>query len=325
MKYSVIIPVYNSIEYMSRVFNFIKSQHRQDVEYIFVDDCSKDDSFLRVTEICNSILADHSTQVLQTLNNCGPGGARNLGMEYANGEWIIFLDSDDMLREDFFSRMDEVVSDTDINFVLYDCEIYDSKGSLVNRKASMYGIGQGLVTVDEIIAFAVGGIRKAFKRELFQNSGVKFPLIKKAEDFAFYVLLVSKNEHIKAYYLKENLYKAYQRKNSLSRGNDDSNVMPSVFDFLYTNVPIQYQKSLMLCSIRLYLYGGLLQMALSGCKAKELKQYYLDYCKNYVGWQKHIKKLNLNFLKKVALLLIRLKWFRMFILYSKLHRLVTTR
>lgn len=325
MKYSVIIPVYNSIDFMDRVFDFIKSQNRNDVEYIFVDDCSKDDSFNRVKAVCDSSLSDCITKLLQTPENCGPGGSRNLGMEHAQGEWMVFLDSDDMLRDDFFSCIDSVSADSDINFILYDCEIYDSKGSLISTKPSMYGIGQREVTKDEIIAFAVGGIRKTFKRELFQNSGVKFPLLKKAEDFAFYVLLISKNENIKAFYLKENLYKAFQRKNSLSRGNDDSNVMPLVFDFLYTNVPVQHQHALMLCSIRLYLYGGLLQMALSGCKSKELKKYYLDYCKNYVGWQKHIKSLNLNFLKRVALVLIRMKWFGMFKLYSKLHRLVTTR
>lgn len=325
MKYSVITPMFNSFEHMGKLFAFIEKQTRTDIEYVFVDDCSTDDSYAQLQAYCEAHFADRAISLKQTPQNCGPGGARNVGMECATGEWIVFLDSDDTLQEDFFDRLDAVSDGTDINFILFDCNIYNSKGTLLNRKASVYGKSQGAISVSDIVALSVGGIRKSFKKELLIESGVRFPLLKKAEDFAFFALLVANSKQVSAYYLKEALYFAYQRKRSLSRGNDDRNVMPKVFSYLYENINPDYKDALTLCSVRLLLYGGLLQMAFSGCRRKELKAYYQDYCKNHEGWKKQLPFLHLNFSKKIAFLLIRCKCFSLFRLYAKLHRKLTTR
>ena len=90
MKLSVIIPVYNRPE---KVIKAIESvPNRDDVEIIVVDDCSTDNT-LDVLKSYNN----RSITILQTSANGGPGIARNMGLDIATGEYILFLDSDDWL------------------------------------------------------------------------------------------------------------------------------------------------------------------------------------------------------------------------------------
>ena len=107
MKYSVIVPTFNSIQFMEPVFKFIDKQERTDIEFIFVDDCSTDNTYEKLTEYSEKTKVE--TYVYRNDVNSGPGIARNKGMEKANGEWIVFLDSDDALAEDFFSKIDDTI------------------------------------------------------------------------------------------------------------------------------------------------------------------------------------------------------------------------
>lgn len=102
-RFSIIIPAYNAENEIERAVNSIKIQTFKDYEIIVVDDCSKDHTFQVASELENVI-------VKQTSHNAKDGGARNLGMEYATGEYIIFLDSDDCLaNENTLKDIDKVI------------------------------------------------------------------------------------------------------------------------------------------------------------------------------------------------------------------------
>ena len=92
-KISVIIPVYNVSEYISRCADSIISQNLFDIEIIFVNDGTKDNS----REIVQKYQHDDSRIMILDKENGGLSSARNYGLKYAKGEYVLFVDSDDYL------------------------------------------------------------------------------------------------------------------------------------------------------------------------------------------------------------------------------------
>ncbi|MGG3856040.1 glycosyltransferase [Caldifermentibacillus hisashii] len=92
-KVSIIVPIYNVEKYLVNCLDSLVNQTLNEIEVILVDDGSKDDSI----KIAESYVNRYSNFKLYFCNNGGPGGARNTGLDYVTGEYIMFLDSDDML------------------------------------------------------------------------------------------------------------------------------------------------------------------------------------------------------------------------------------
>lgn len=99
---SVIMPIYNVEKYLARALNSIRFQTYQNVEIICVLDCPTDAS----VEIAKKIAAE-DTRIKLLINDSNKGlpAARNSGMEYATGEYIHFMDSDDFLSPDFYETL----------------------------------------------------------------------------------------------------------------------------------------------------------------------------------------------------------------------------
>lgn len=109
---SIIVPVYNAEQSLTRTVDSILLQKYTDFELLLVDDGSSDGSGLLCDEYA---LKDNRIRVFHK-ENAGVSSARNFGLEKANGEWILFVDSDDEIREDmldsllkYSSGMDRVV------------------------------------------------------------------------------------------------------------------------------------------------------------------------------------------------------------------------
>ena len=97
---SIIVPVYNAQNSLERCLMSIIRQGYQQWELILVDDGSQDESLAICKRYSNM---DSRIQVIHT-DNCGVSSARNTGMENAQGEYIVFVDSDDMIHPDFLSE-----------------------------------------------------------------------------------------------------------------------------------------------------------------------------------------------------------------------------
>ena len=95
MKFSVIIPVYNAEKYIERAIDSIVKQDYKDYEMILINDGSTD----RSLEIIQR-LAERNTRIrVESIVNEGVSHARNKGIELANGEYVLFMDADDMHEE----------------------------------------------------------------------------------------------------------------------------------------------------------------------------------------------------------------------------------
>lgn len=96
MKFSIIIPVYNCERYLEECLNSILNQTYNDFEIILVNDGSTDSS----SSICRKYVYENDYIKLINKENGGPSSARNLGIKYAQGEYVVCVDSDDYIHPD---------------------------------------------------------------------------------------------------------------------------------------------------------------------------------------------------------------------------------
>lgn len=98
---SIIIPVYNTEQYLPRCIESILNQSFNDFELLLVDDGSLDAS----GSICDDYVEKDSRIKVFHKKNGGVSSARNLGLDNAQGEWVAFVDSDDLLPKDSLERL----------------------------------------------------------------------------------------------------------------------------------------------------------------------------------------------------------------------------
>lgn len=105
-KVSVIIPVYRTEKYIERCVRSLFNQTLDEIEYLFIDDCSPDNSI----KILNNVLEDYPHRKEQVIihrmsRNSGQAIVRNWGMQNATGEYVIHCDSDDWVDADMYRAM----------------------------------------------------------------------------------------------------------------------------------------------------------------------------------------------------------------------------
>lgn len=129
--FSIIIPLYNKAKYICKTIDSVLVQSFDDFEIIVVDDGSTDDS--------KSIVQNHYKHLnnlsIITQTNAGPAAARNTGVKYASGDWVLFLDADDLLLPealDIFSSL--IKKNRGIDYII--CNYYIQ----CNGKKSLFQI-----------------------------------------------------------------------------------------------------------------------------------------------------------------------------------------
>lgn len=103
---SIIIPIYNREKYIEECLNSILSQTFNDYEILLIDDGSNDNTGI----ICDKYAEENKKIKVFHKKNGGVSSARNLGLRYAKGKWIIFVDSDDMLAKESLTIMNSIIN-----------------------------------------------------------------------------------------------------------------------------------------------------------------------------------------------------------------------
>jgi len=127
---SIIIPVFNSEKYLFECLNSVFNQNINisNFEVILIDDFSTDNSI----SVCNEFIKKGNVSVYRNNKNLGVAISRNIGVDKAVGDFIIFLDSDDMLCESSLSGLLDVINkDILVDVVAYNyvCQRYTNRGS----------------------------------------------------------------------------------------------------------------------------------------------------------------------------------------------------
>lgn len=111
--YSIIIPVYNTKNFLVKCIESLKKQTYRDFEVILVDDCSTDGSY----ELCCEVSKEDSRFItLKQPENKRQSAARNLGLEHASGKYVLFIDSDDYVENNLLESISEYMKD-------YSCDL----------------------------------------------------------------------------------------------------------------------------------------------------------------------------------------------------------
>lgn len=115
LKISVIIPVYNTEQYLRTCLDSLLIQDFKNIEYILIDDGSTDSSL----EICNEYkLKDNRFQVYHKENG-GPSSARNLALSKARGEYITFVDSDDYIEPGTYTKLNNILTSQNPDIIVF--------------------------------------------------------------------------------------------------------------------------------------------------------------------------------------------------------------
>lgn len=217
MKYSVIIPAYNAEKTIKRCVDTITSQNRADVEIIVINDGSTDGTDI----ICKALQAKHSNFIYISKDNGGVSSARNAGLSIANGEFVMFVDSDDYVGSNCFDIVDKYIG-SDADFYQFGFSIVANGITKEERNFSEYHAN----TPTDKEAFISNGVvsrsinspcAKIFKRKIINEKGLRFcEGLSTGEDLTFvFTFLLSAN---KIERLTEKIYFAdISNEDSLSR------------------------------------------------------------------------------------------------------------
>lgn len=176
---SVIIPAYNAADKITKMFQCLKRQTEKNLEIIVVDDGSTD----ALENLCKDEIINNKNIYYIKQSNQGVSIARNCGLKIASGEYIAFLDADDLIADNYFEELLKTISEADIAV----CDIVvDEENRKVlrftanNTKMSSITAINLLLTRKEINSGPCG---KLFRREILEN--ITFPNLKVYEDILF--------------------------------------------------------------------------------------------------------------------------------------------
>jgi len=182
---SIIIPVYNANKLIEETIKCIKNQTYKNFEIIIIDDKSTDNTL----SFIEPYLEDKRIILYSQQKNSGPSMARNVGIELANGEYIVFLDSDDLWPFNYLQTINDFVSANS------DLDIFVSKGYIFNHNEIIRPLNNSIKNFSKEIIFSnsIGspsGI--CIKKKALEKC--KFPEeLRMFEDFYLYLLLVKNN------------------------------------------------------------------------------------------------------------------------------------
>ncbi len=193
-KVSVVIPVYNSEEFIAETLQSIFSQNLQPIEVITVDDGSTDKS----EEILKDFATRYPNMAYIKQKNSGPGVARNTGIELAKGTTICFVDSDDLLPEAALETLYTTLIHHGADMVTGASISFNSKRTWYIQGHVNHGVynpgSKTLITHPELL-YSIGPCNKLFKSELIQE--IRFPSgIKVTEDQPFVIEAYLKSNKI---------------------------------------------------------------------------------------------------------------------------------
>lgn len=249
---SIITPVFNSEKYLSETVNSVLNQTYSHWEMLLVDDYSTDSSWLLLEDFAQK---DSRIKVFRLLQNSGPAVARNWAIQNAKGQYIAFLDADDLWKPEKLRVQLDFMKKTE-------CLVCFSSYYLINESGSLQ---QKMIEALPEISYKkllkanyIGNLTGIYNAEILGK--IYSPLLLKRQDWALWLCAVKKSG--KANGIKEPLAFYRIRKNSVS------NNKTGLVKYNYT----VYRKALGFSSIKSYLMTGVFLWEHFMVKSKQFKK-----------------------------------------------------
>ena len=257
---SIIVPVYNVEKFIEKCTITLMEQDYQNIQYIFVNDCTPDNSM----QVLSDTLTKYPNRkddikIINNRQNSGSSITRKNGLDIANGEYILFVDSDDWVELNMVSSMIKKAKETNADIVCCDYFVNFKNGPMEDLPIDHILIDKEKILID-IVKGSIDGFLclKLIKRSLYNN--VEFPKFSYLEDCYLTTQLFYYAENIK--YVQKYLYH-YNQMNSYSITTNSvnknlQNDLKQYFDKM--NSFLEYKN---LQSLKEYLYISVIYAVLS--------------------------------------------------------------
>lgn len=221
-KISLIIPVYNVENYLEKCLESVVFQTSPFYEVILIDDGSIDKS----ADVCRRYISQYPYFTLITQENKGQSAARNVGIEHASGDYLMFLDSDDWLREDSVEILSGILIKESVDAVYFDAKAISelSNGEIPgnNYDRSQAELDGKLMSGREYFVqsyprdYVVAVWDGIYKRDCIEKNEIRFPEGIYYEDNYFTFVLLNKVQ--RCLHISEKLYQRRFRPDSTMTG-----------------------------------------------------------------------------------------------------------
>lgn len=209
---SIVLAVYNAEAFLKQGLDSVLNQTHKNIEVIAVDDCSKDSS---LGILNNYASKDSRVKIIQHDKNQGPGPARNSGIAAATGNYIAFLDPDDLFSSDAIEKLLSVAKQ-------YGSDMVKGTSLKMNHSGEIKGLYSKFVPQDPIYNTTILDIKELWMSTEFWSylyekevlEGITFPEIRLGEDFLF--LLESLHKAKKISIIPDTVHKYRQNPSSLT-------------------------------------------------------------------------------------------------------------
>lgn len=183
---SIIIPVYNAGPYIEACMASLVAQTLDNIEVLLVDDHGRDDSMELARRFVEAHPSGKTFRFLTTPHNMGPGPARNVGIEAAQGEYVAFVDSDDVVEPGFCELLYREAKQ-------YDADLTYCQAQLVKRDEALpmsnplvkNGPFDGEQRRFFLTHYTTLFVSFLYRRSLLNEYGIRFPSTRSAEDSYF--------------------------------------------------------------------------------------------------------------------------------------------
>ena len=230
-KISIIVPVYNTSQYIEKCLNSIANQTIKDFEIIIVNDGSTDDSE-KIIKQWNEKNNKINKKYLKKENG-GLSDARNYGVAYATGKYISFIDSDDYIDANLFGNLEKYMNEKN-DIIKFKMKTVDESGKVLEKldgpvfnKCTGEEAFEKLCTQDKFIDPACIYL---YRRSFFINNKFKYEVGTYHEDFGLTPLIIVKAKSLVS--TDEFGYNYLQRNNSITRNEDIQKEVKKANDLL---------------------------------------------------------------------------------------------
>ncbi len=230
-KVSIIIPMHNSSKHIEECIDSVLNQTYENIELVIVDDKSSDNSIELVEKIC-----DDRIKIIKLSQNVGAAQARNTGIDYATGDYICFLDSDDFWNLEKIEKQVNFIEENNYSF------IYSGYAYFRNNKITTAHVPNSINYEAALKNTTIFTSTVMFNMRKLKKEDIYMPNIKRGQDTATWWKVLKKGitaygiDEVLAFYrvgeksLSSNKFKALKRTWDLYK-REDINLVKKIYCF----------------------------------------------------------------------------------------------
>lgn len=182
-KVSLIIPVYNAEPHIEACLAALIAQTMDEIEVLLIDDHGRDSSMVRAQQYIDAHPSRKCFRLLATPHNMGPGPARNIGIAAARGEYVGFVDSDDIVEPDYCELLYKAAYRAQADLAYCQASLVAPGGTTpLNNPLVESSAFEGKVRTDFLTHYKTMMWTFLYRRSLLCEYDIQFPATRSAED-----------------------------------------------------------------------------------------------------------------------------------------------